>query len=642
MKKLLFSVVCLFAMMSCSKTELYDPDNQFVQEAAKTNAEKVLGFEVSPSQDWCSTVSGQVVITADASVKRVQLLVDVLEIDDETTPSYVTRNAMKVLNQAETNGQTSLTLYYDAPKDNLGLYVGFITNDSYILRKVENGQASIEEKALTRGEKLTTGYTLPNDVSSFKIAGSTKSWAKQRYETDGSFYDDAPLYYLNLNDYDGLNLAPGAYYSPDFKSFFRQFVLSYLPNGRANDNSSIVLNSGSTNAKSYITTNGEEPVILTPMYKCDHPTEYGFEVYRSELYYYYYLESEVSGMSNDQFETFVHNLPKYQAVPFNRVFGETEDDVVAKHGSFLLLYFGANGNYGADDESANGTSMPEVGTKAVSSIFPKGYKIGFMIKANTDADGGKKQGEIYGDGRLNNYINNWGNFKSSVNASHQSLKTDGPRLFWISFNNRVFMTWESGTDADFNDVIIEMEGGKVIPDIPEPDLHVFTYCFEDTKTDSDYDMNDVVIKAIRTNETTIEYYLVACGAHDDVYVRGLNIGAIQDNAEVHDLFKVSDHMTFINTDGSSYPYVKATRTVSKDFSLLDEAQQPYIYDATTNVTVRLAKTGQNPWAILIPTDFRYPSERISVTKAYPQFNSWGEGSILSNLWYNSPDKSKVR
>ena len=262
MKKLLFSVVCLFAMMSCSKTELYDPDNQFVQEAAKTNAEKVLGFEVSPSQDWCSTVSGQVNITADATVKRVQLLVDVLEIDDETTPSYVTRNAMKVLNQAETNGQTSLTLYYDAPKDNLGLYVGFITNDSYILRKVENGQASIEEKALTRGEKLTTGYTLPDDVTnSFNIAGSTESWAKLRHDEDGSFYDDAPLY--KLNDYDGLNLAPGADYSADFKSFFRQFVLSYLPNGRANDNSSIVLNSGSTNANCYVTTNGEEPVILT-------------------------------------------------------------------------------------------------------------------------------------------------------------------------------------------------------------------------------------------------------------------------------------------------------------------------------------------------------------------------------------------
>ena len=59
---------------------------------------------------------------------------------------------MRVLNQAATNGQTSLTLYYDAPKDNLlyydapkdnlGLYVGFVTADSYILRKVENGAAS--------------------------------------------------------------------------------------------------------------------------------------------------------------------------------------------------------------------------------------------------------------------------------------------------------------------------------------------------------------------------------------------------------------------------------------------------------------------------------------------------------------------
>lgn len=624
MRKLFFTVVSLLVITSCSKTELYDPDNQIFQDAAKTNAENVLGFEVSPNQDWCSTVSGQVNITADASVKSVQLLVDVLEIDDETVPSYVTRNAMKVLNQAETNGQTSLTLYYDAPKDNLGLYVGFVTDDSYILRKVENGQASIEEKALTRGEKLTTGYTLPDDVTKFNIAGSTESWAKQRHEKDGSFYDDAPLYYLN--DYDGLNLAPGADYSADFKSFFRQFVLSYLPNGRANDNSSIVLNSGSTNAKCYVTTNGEEPVILTPMYKCDHPTEYGFEVYRSELYYYYYKESEVTG----DFETFVHNLPKYQAIPFNRVFGETEDDVVAKHGSYLLLYFGPNGD-----------ELPAVGTPAVSSIFPAGYKIGFMIKANTNADGGKKQGEIYGDGRLNNYINNWGNFKSTVKVSEQ-LKKDGPRLFWLSFNNRVFMTWESGTDADFNDVIIEMEGGKVIPDIPEPKLNVFTYCFEDTKVDSDYDMNDVVIKAIRTNETTIEYRLVACGAHDEVSVYGLNVGAIQDGAEVHSLFGVSDPKTFINTDGSNYPYVSATRTVAKDFSLLDEAQQPYIVDLTTGVEVRLAKTGQNPWAILIPTDFRYPSERVPVNQAYPLFNSWGEGSILSNLWYNSPDNSKVR
>ena len=157
MKKLLFALVSLLAITSCSKTDLYDPDNQMFQDAAKTNAEKVLGFQPAPTQDWCTTVSRQVRITADASVKRVQLLVNVIDIDDETLPSYVTRNAMRVLNQAETNGQTSLTLYYDAPKDNLGLYVGFVTADSYILRKVENGAASMAENAKTRGQKLTSG-----------------------------------------------------------------------------------------------------------------------------------------------------------------------------------------------------------------------------------------------------------------------------------------------------------------------------------------------------------------------------------------------------------------------------------------------------------------------------------------------------
>ena len=313
------------------------------------------------------------------------------------------------------------------------------------------------------------------------------------------------------------------------------------------------------------------------------------------------------------------------------MFGKEEDNQVGKHGSYLLPYFGSQ------------ATAPEVGTSAASYIFPAGYKIGFMIKTNTDADGGRKRGEIYGDGRLNNEINNWegGNFKSTVKVS-SDLSENGPRLFWLSFNSKVFMSWESGTDADFNDIIIELEGGYVIPDIPEPKLNVFTYCFEDTKVDSDYDMNDVVIKAYRTNETTIMYHLVACGAYDKVSVYGLNCGAIQDGAEVHSLFGVSNPKTYINTDGSSYSDVIATRTVDKDFSLLDAAQQPYIVDLSTGVEVRLATAGQNPWAILVPTDFRFPSERIPVSTAYPLFNNWGSGLVLSTLWYNSPDKSKVR
>ena len=53
-----------------------------------------------------------VTINSDASVKEVQLLVNVLEITDPDTPSYVTRNKVKMLNATETNGQSTIKLYY--------------------------------------------------------------------------------------------------------------------------------------------------------------------------------------------------------------------------------------------------------------------------------------------------------------------------------------------------------------------------------------------------------------------------------------------------------------------------------------------------------------------------------------------------
>lgn len=68
------------------------------------------------------------------------------------------------------------------------------------------------------------------------------------------------------------------------------------------------------------------------------------------------------------------------------------------------------------------------------------------------------------------------------------------------------MCWESGTDRDFNDVIIEIECGLEVPEIPiEPEYETYTYCFEDTKV-GDYDLNDVVIKAKRLSEKSRVFY----------------------------------------------------------------------------------------------------------------------------------------
>ena len=107
-----------------------------------------------------------------------------------------------------------------------------------------------------------------------------------------------------------------------------------------------------------------------------------------------------------------------------------------------------------------------------------------MVRSNTHKDGNnstkeigdKKQGELYGDGRLNDKINLFGNFKSS------GLGANDPRAAWLTLNDRLLLCWESGCDADFNDIILDVEGGVegiIVP--PEPEENIYTYCFEDTE-----------------------------------------------------------------------------------------------------------------------------------------------------------------
>ena len=99
---------------------------------------------------------------------------------------------------------------------------------------------------------------------------------------------------------------------------------------------------------------------------------------------------------------------------------------------------------------------------------------------------------------------------------------------------------------------------------------------------------------------------------------------------------------FINTvKGKLYDQVSETFIVPKSFSFTDEDSQPYIYDKTTNITIKLAKKGEDPHGIMISSDFRYPIEKICVKDAYDGFNSWGENPIMSTDWYKTPNEDKV-
>ena len=576
------------------------------EQEIKENVRNIFGTDFDPLHDWCTTLNETLEINdIPSDVKKVQVLALVNENDTTTS--------LLVLNEASVNGRASITVRYDVPSNNNGIYV--FDGNSYF--KANNNTVSMETKALARGFKANR---VPKATPT--IGEAIESFASQRGWIEGEFlYGLTEEAYLDeatqVDDYD-----------TEFKQLFRTVIFSYFPNGRQYNNLPLIKESGFYNEKVYPISTGDKPIVVSPVYKSDKAKQYGNEVYNSDFYYYYFKESDlkayVDGGGNEV--DFLTNLPKYKAIQFNQHFGETEDDVISKRNSFTLIYWG------------DGT--PEIGTEGVY-MFPEGYKIGFMVRAKTDfKENGKprKQGELYGDGRLNNFINNY----SECNFKGSKLGNDGPRMGWIKLNDKLLLCCESGTDSDFNDIILEVEGGvEDIPFIPEFDNGVYTFCFEDREI-GDYDMNDIVMKASRINEDTVEYSIVACGAHDALYIVNIFGNVINSNTEVHEMFRVP-LTQFINTvkDARKYKPITERIKVDKDFSFLDTETQPHLYDATTNKEIFLSRKGQDPHGIMIPNDFRYPIEGCCIKNAYSKFNIWGENRITSTDWYLYFDEDKV-
>ena len=70
------------------------------------------------------------------------------------------------------------------------------------------------------------------------------------------------------------------------------------------------------------------------------------------------------------------------------------------------------------------------------------------------------------------------------------------------WQRRIFK--QTSRDGDFNDILLEVEGSVTDPEtVVEFEHNTYTYCFEDRQL-GDYDMNDVVIKAKRIDNTHVQ------------------------------------------------------------------------------------------------------------------------------------------
>jgi len=293
----------------------------------------------------------------------------------------------------------------------------------------------------------------------------------------------------------------------------------------------------------------------------------------------------------------------------------------------------------------------------VSETIPKGYRVGFMLrKVNVQREGKTLQayintvnnGCVYGDGDLNTVINNFpGHFGES--KSVYSMEDNDPRIAMFNANNKTYLAFEDGNDCNYSDMIVEVVGdsGSSIDDIPDLDGQRFTMCFEDRPNIADYDMNDVVLSCERKSEDELTLTLLATGAYDKVLICGiagqLTSGTELNNQEVHQLFGVAEE-TFVNTEPSQplLPSISATYKVDKSLTIAQFLSDIYIKNLTTGgIEVRIPAQGEAPFALILPQDFNYPAERVSIISAYPLFKQWANDSSQYNQWTNLYEDNKI-
>lgn len=224
------------------------------------------------------------------------------------------------------------------------------------------------------------------------------------------------------------------------------------------------------------------------------------------------------------------------------------------------------------------------------------------------------------------------------------------------------------------------------PIIEEP--KIYTYAFEDQLFAGDYDMNDVVLKVsyhanrnakgviTSVDSTKLDVKMVAAGATfkikvliggtatsqtapDGSVMRTVDLEGAEylfDGKEIHEAFGVNAGV-MVNTGNG-----KAQDGVAP---VLDTVSVPSDWDGDfthLRFSIEVLSTGHTltypnddvyPYALMIPTDWAWPLERISIVQAYWYHNGtditesfawWAQTSphpASAELWYNHPVTGKV-
>ena len=676
MKKIVLSAIAIaFTLCSCTSHDEGNV-NEYNNALIKENAQKVFG-NIDAAQDWNSIKQGSVTITADANLDNI------VKVQILTESPFGNKDAA-ILNEAKVEKGQKVTLVYDAPNVYDKLFAACVSSEGRYFVKVfglDEKEVSFTKAAaarITRGGEEGDNSNYPS-VSSIVLGEPTPSFNAQRAIQSQASEDHTVL----IND----NVGGGNYRAYDLWADGswaneKMFAVTSTPdNGWTFENGTIwktvdddvdittvkeivneflsktgaihTTNNKSNNwetivestpyfvlNKNYLIATGE-PVTITPIQM--NTTEGKFNT----VYYYYFDPKVTKDMTAEEEANYIKALPKYKAI------NGLESKDFKREKQYLLPYYG--------------DGVPAAGAKAEKIGIPEGYKIGFLNqKAKTPAYPNYTVGNMtpeaynycgsgctYSDGRLNKEVNHLiGHFFSAIDknisqttqkvyanstqtatdkgSTENGMKWNSPRVAIFGVNDHAYMCFEDGADCTFGDMIIEVtNGAKVEDEEIIPFGEKYTMCFEDRLENADYDMNDVVLQAVRLNETKVQLSLIASGANDELWIKGLD-GSNLASKEVHQLFGYDKSTVFINT----------TKGGEKKAPIVEEfdiAKTQSISDFLKKITIKNESTGKTiampTYAIIVPVDFKYPIEKTSIIEAYPNFSIWAKDATRPGNWY---------
>jgi hypothetical protein len=319
-KKILFitTLVGITMFIGCQRFDFEEAR----QDAIRQNAEKIFGT-IDPNQDWNSSVSGTVTITADASLKsiaRVQIL---------TESPFMNPDA-RVVEEAEVQKGQTVTLNYDVPNSYTRLIAACIDNEGHYQIKgfnIGEEKVSFKSGAATRAagtRRASSDIDLSNIELKFdnsflsynaqRTLNNNNSWKGKGWEKDRLWQSTGSV------SSNGWTISNSSIYreatalsedeAATLTDIFDASLGRYVNGKKPKNNLQVIRESSDVKLYgNHRQSNGKAPLVLRPVQLAST------EAYWCSIYYYYYRTEDIPAGTSEA--DYIKTLPKFKAIDLN-------------------------------------------------------------------------------------------------------------------------------------------------------------------------------------------------------------------------------------------------------------------------------------------------------------------------------------